>query len=164
MRFESSFRGGRPARAVIGVARLDVEGTSPRSDEYSDIGSRSRRDRIWVQTMSCSVACLTRRCWEEGWFFDRLNLFYDPKSLAGEHQGLVDYSLPGVLVEQLTKMAGRPVSVGTIQAVPKPVGSDYDELTEGTELAHWVAKLPERFAGRDLGPNIEIVDSAVYFR
>lgn len=153
----------RRLQCVVAGTRLDLVGASPKSrDEYSDV-SLSRRDRIWVQTMGSAAALLTRRVLEIGWNVARFDLFYDPKSLAKEHRDLVQSSLRKVMEKQTTLLAKRPVTIGKIKEVPKAVNGNYNELSEGTGLAHWIAKLPHEYAGARLPSNIEIYDVAKYF-
>ncbi len=151
----------RRLQCVIAGTRLDLVGATPKSrDEYLDV-SLSRRDRIWVQTVGSAAALITRRVLESGWSVAQFDLFHDPKSLAKEHQDLIQ-SLRKVIAKEATLLAKRPVTIGKIQVVPKAVKGNYNELAEGTELAHWVAKLPHEF-GERLPSNIEMRDVIKYW-
>lgn len=149
----------RRFRAVIVGSRLDVLGASPQStDDYIDVGRLSRRDRIWVQTMGSAVVLLTRSVLENGWNAARFDVFYDPKSLAKAHKELVEVSVPKVVERQLSLQAKRAVTVGKTEAVTKGAKGGYNELAEGTELAHWIAKLPNYYGQGELPANIEFFD------
>jgi hypothetical protein len=158
------FVADRGLLAVIAGTRLDLVGATPKSrDEFLDVGSLSRRDMIWVQTLGSAAALLTRKVLEGGWRVDQFNLFYDPKTLAKEHQELVEGSIPKVIEKECTILAQYPVSVGTIQAIPKTEKGVHNDLSEGTQLAHWIAKLPNRYTGNVLLPTIEVCDVQHYF-
>jgi len=154
----------RRFRAVIVGSRLDLLDARPQStDDYIDVGRLSRRDRVWVQTIGSAVALLTRSVLKSGWNVARFDVFYDPKSLAKAHKELVEVSVPKVVERQSSLLAKRPVTVGKIEAVTKGAKVGHNEFSEGTELAHWIARLPNYYGQGEFPANIEFFDVSQSF-
>lgn len=157
------FVGSRRLRAVIAGSRLDLVGaTQGRRDVFPDLGSLSRRDSVWAQTMGSASAIMIRRLLENRWRVQTFDLYYDPKSLSPQHREQIHSSLQRVLSERTSQIAGRQLTVRAIHEVPKPSPGQGSDITWGTWLAHWIARLPYKYAGSTLPANIEVFEVTRY--
>jgi hypothetical protein len=151
------FVADRRMLAVIAGTRLDfVNARARHRDTFTDVGPVSRRNSVWAQTMGKATAIILRRVVEMGWRVQTCDILYDPKSLTQRHREQVHRSLRRILQKFASRLACSDVTIGTIREIKKDVGES--ELGWGTWLAHWVAKLPHKYAGPTMPSNVEVYD------
>lgn len=162
-----SFVAERRIRAVIAGARLDrLGGTGGVVDLLSSSTAISRRDNVWSQIMGYCAAIVLRRALEIGWLVSSAEIFYESKSLVADHRRVMHEILQRVVSQQASRFTRRRthlrtqnVKVRRIGVVPKPKsGCRSTPMQWATWLAHWVAKLPNEYAGPTMPGNIEVYD------
>ena len=98
-------------------------------------------NEVWADTMAITVASVLSELPQGSWLTPRVEVLVETQSLSRAHWSSVCRGMKTVLERHVSEDLGQEASV-EVELVPKSLERT-DWRRRGTDLAHWVAKLPE---------------------
>lgn len=136
---------GLDALALVASATLEKSlYRSGEIDGTDDIPAMARADNIWSQCIIFSVATLILEHWCSGRPVDTIDVYFDPKSLKGEHEEALEKTLRELVVSEAKRYDAqfggnrlKKLKIRNIQPVEKPKGGQAPNRFQiGTWVAH----------------------------